>query len=128
MANSQFDERTLSADSYSLLVADGTTKQTIASYANNHRYDTLVLANYDSIPHAYVVEVTPQSADAVAIGSGTLPAVSSGVVSAVEVLHSALPAGAQFLVLPSGAGVSVRLAVAVTGDNLFAALLLGGSI
>jgi hypothetical protein len=126
MANSQFDERIPILSQRSLVVGDGSGITDIASFADIVRWDALYLANLDSIAHAYTVWLQVSAEPDVAIASGTLPALAAGVAGVVEVFHDRLPPGVQYLLLPPSVTVSVSLAIAVTGDDLFKASLLGG--
>jgi len=128
VANSQFDERVIQVDQHTWLVAEATGVISLASYNHNFRVDTLVVANLDSIPHAFTVWLLQSGSPTTVLASGVLAAASGGVNTTEEVLSAHLPASKQALVLEAGSPVGIALAVAVTGDNLFTAVAIGGSI
>jgi hypothetical protein len=128
MSNSQFDERNLLVQSNSWQVADGVGLLTVATLAGNSRWDALFLANLDTVAHVYSVRIAPPTGPVVVLASGSVPAAVAGVASVVEVIHAMLPVGAQFLTLPPSTSIYAELAVAVTGNDLFTSLALGGSI
>jgi hypothetical protein len=128
MANSQFDERNLSGDNISVQVADGTSVVQTPSYDNNQRYDQVFVSNSDGIPHTYVLLIVNFAGAVTPIASGTLAAASAGLVTVVEALHALLPAGAQYLLLPASYKIGVQLHEAVTGNDLFQLIAMGGSV
>lgn len=123
-----FDERVVLNLSRRIVPADGTASLSfITVNSGDRRYDTILCANRDTIPH--VVTLTKTNAGVVTVlGSVSVPAGTGYAGSpTVDLLALILPTTQSGINLQAGETVNVQLAVAVAATFDLDVTAFGGA-
>lgn len=116
MANQQFDERDLLANSAYWNTGSGLGPiQIVNGYGAGTRVDAIFAANYDSIDHN-VIFGNWDTTLLYPFATVTLPAAVGGVPSITEVVAAAFPAGGA-PIFPGGSQLWAAITEAVTDDS-----------